>query len=114
CHLPLSGRSLLAGRTCVGEESAVVRKPAVDTYGGRAVEPGEKRQFLEMIRKAVWHHDRWCIRTTQWIANLQIVLTTRHLADVPPRRRGSIAERVVHPFTNLVRRYSGILGTGTK
>jgi hypothetical protein len=69
-HLSSSARILLAGRTCVREESAVVREPAMDTYGRRAVEPGKERQLLEMIREAVWHHDRRCTRTRQRIANL--------------------------------------------
>ena len=36
---PPSARSLLAGRTRIRYEGAVVREPAIDTYGRRTVEP---------------------------------------------------------------------------
>jgi hypothetical protein len=50
---PAIGKDLVAGRSCVGRESAVVGIPAVDAGRAATEEPGEESQLLQVVGVAV-------------------------------------------------------------
>jgi len=48
-------------------------------------------------------------RAAQWISDLQVILTTWLLPDVTPGGNGVVAERIIHPFRDLVRHGRNVL-----
>ena len=93
----------LTHRSGVRQEGAVVREPSVNTYRWGPVEPRVERQFLQVISETVPDNDGRRVGASQWIPDLEVVLTATDLTDVAPSRGWVYIIGIVHPFASFVR-----------
>ena len=93
----------LTHRAGVGKEGTVVREPSVNTYRWGSVEPRIERQFLQVISETVPANDGRRVGTSQWISDLEVVLTATDLTGVAPSGGWVDIIGIVHPFASFVR-----------
>ena len=98
----------LTDRPRIRFERAIVREETARTDRRAAVEPGEERQLLEMVRETVRHGHRRDIDTGQRITDFKVVLAASHLSEVSPGWSRIGAQRIIHPFTNFMGHDRGI------
>src|SRR5215469_12320693 len=57
-------------------------------------------------------HNGWEERAAQRVSGFEVVLTAAYLADPSPSRSWIVAERIVHPFADLMAHRGNIFGAG--
>jgi len=93
----------MAGRPRIRAEGIVVGIKTVHADRRHlAIEPREERQLLHVIGDTVGRQQRRKFSAAQRIADFQIALASAHLSDVTPQRGRIVADRIVHPFADLV------------
>ena len=73
---------LLASRSDIDAEGAVIRVPPVDSQRVVAKEPGKVCQFLQLISVAIAHGHPRHRRASQWISDFETILTARLLPSL--------------------------------
>src|SRR5579862_4995330 len=70
----------------------------MDGHRRSSVEPRVESEFLQVVGEAILPNDGGRVRAGEWVSDLQVVLTTGHLADVSPRRGRVHIVRIVRPL----------------
>ena len=76
--------------------------------------PREKCQLLQVIGKAVWHHDARRFRTGERVSDFKIVLAPSYLPRVSPGWGGVGYVGIVDPLSNFMRRDCRVVCRGNE
>src|SRR5262249_15694488 len=85
-------------------ERVVVGEPAVHCNRRSSVKPREERKLLQLVSEAVRPGHRGDVRGGKRVAYFKIPLASSHPARMPPTGSLIIAERVIPPLPDLMRR----------